>query len=251
MTRTRAASIHLLLSIFVAATALIIMIAFMYPWKYFNASGGRDLLFILVTVDVIIGPLLTFIVYKEGKKSLKFDLSVIVFLQLAALVYGLFIILSSRPIFMTLVNDRFHLVQANEITDDALNDARDPQFSKRSWSGPIMAVTKMPTDPDEQQTVLMNAIAGADMDKFPAYYYPYADNAQQALDSARPLLELRVSKPESSSRIDAFVRTQANKSIDAFVYLPVMTKRSSLTAVLNAASGELIEILEIDPWLDN
>ncbi len=249
MTKLRAASIHLLLSIFVAATALIIMIAFMYPWKFFNASGGRDLLFILVTVDVIIGPLLTFVVYKHGKKSLRFDLTVIVLLQFIALVYGLFVILSARPIFMTLVNERFHLVQANEITDEALAKARYPQFSSRSWTGPLMAVTMMPTDPQEQQAVLMNAIAGADMDKFPAYYHPYDENRQLALDKARALGQLLAEKPASGDRIDDLL-DRLGGTVDDYVFLPVVTKRTSLTAVLNASTGEFLEILDIDPWFE-
>ena len=43
-------------------------------------------------IDVILGPLLTLLVYKQGKKTLLFDLTVIVLLQISALGYGLWTI---------------------------------------------------------------------------------------------------------------------------------------------------------------
>jgi hypothetical protein len=38
-----------------------------------------------LAVDVIIGPVLSFMVYKEGKKTLKMDLSIVILLQALAL----------------------------------------------------------------------------------------------------------------------------------------------------------------------
>ena len=46
------------------------------------------LILLMIGVDVVIGPLLTLIVFDPKKKHLKFDLVVIAALQLAALAYG-------------------------------------------------------------------------------------------------------------------------------------------------------------------
>ena len=54
----------------------------------------------LLAIDVILGPLLGLLVYKEGKKSLKFDLSVIILIQIAALCYGVFSIEQGRPAWL-------------------------------------------------------------------------------------------------------------------------------------------------------
>ena len=66
-----------------------------YPTPYFAIDGGWQVLRILAGVDVVLGPLLTFIVFKIGKPSLKFDMSCIILMQIGALIYGGMII---RPV---------------------------------------------------------------------------------------------------------------------------------------------------------
>ena len=56
----------------------------------------------LLAIDVILGPVLGFIVFKEGKKTLKMDLAIIIVLQLSALSYGLFSILSRKACMASL-----------------------------------------------------------------------------------------------------------------------------------------------------
>ena len=51
----------------------------------------------LLAIDVIVGPLLSLLVYKEGKKTLKMDLSIIVLVQILAMSYGVYVIAQSRP----------------------------------------------------------------------------------------------------------------------------------------------------------
>ena len=91
LNRWTAAAIHLGISALIAITVVAVMLALWYPQPYFDAMGGTGLLKILVGVDVAIGPLLTLIIFDRRKKSLRFDLSVIAFLQIAALVYGVYI----------------------------------------------------------------------------------------------------------------------------------------------------------------
>ena len=58
-TRWRAAGTHLLISVAIAAAALFVLLRVWYPPPLFTAEGGNDLLFTLVAVDVVIGPLIT------------------------------------------------------------------------------------------------------------------------------------------------------------------------------------------------
>lgn len=89
MPRTKAVLIHLGLSSALALGVTSLLVFGWYPWPYFMALGGLMLVALIVGVDVVLGPLLTFIVFKPGKKSLKFDLTVIALVQAAALGYGL------------------------------------------------------------------------------------------------------------------------------------------------------------------
>lgn len=81
---------HLSISFFIALLVVSLVFFIWYPSPLANAVGVTHIFLMLLAIDVIIGPLLGLLVYKERKKSLKFDLSVIIIIQIAALCYGIF-----------------------------------------------------------------------------------------------------------------------------------------------------------------
>ncbi|HEV8692756.1 MAG TPA: hypothetical protein VGQ93_01000, partial [Lysobacter sp.] len=97
MTRWKASAIHLYLSILVLCTIAAILVWRWYPPGLFHMAQADKLLMLIGGVDVVLGPLLTLIVYKQGKKSLKFDLTVIALMQVGALAFGLHTAWQSRP----------------------------------------------------------------------------------------------------------------------------------------------------------
>ena len=86
--RWKAAGIHLLISIFIAVLVVAAMLLIWYPSPYFQAMGGAGLLMLVVGVDVVLGPLITLIIFNTKKKSLKFDLTCVAVVQMVALAYG-------------------------------------------------------------------------------------------------------------------------------------------------------------------
>ena len=77
LNRWKAATLHLGISAAIAATVVALMLALWYPKPYFEAMGGDTLIMILIGVDVVIGPLITLVIFDPKKKKLKFDLAVI------------------------------------------------------------------------------------------------------------------------------------------------------------------------------
>jgi hypothetical protein len=112
MKRIRAAAIHLLVSVSIAASLFFAFWFVWYPYPLFHAVGGLDIFLILLAVDVTLGPLLTFVVFDTNKRTLKFDLSVIALFQLAALLYGVYTLYIGRPVYAAALGHRFDLVQA-------------------------------------------------------------------------------------------------------------------------------------------
>ena len=98
--RLRASAIHLAISLGIAALAALLVFALWYPYPYREISGGRALFLILVSVDVIIGPLITLAVFNRAKpaKELRRDLASGGLIQLAALAYGLWTMFLARPV---------------------------------------------------------------------------------------------------------------------------------------------------------
>src|SRR4051812_33844000 len=87
--RLRAAAIHLAISAALAGLAALVVFVFWYPYPYRVLSGGRELFTLLISVDVIIGPLITLAVFNVTKprEELRRDLAIVGLLQLAALTY--------------------------------------------------------------------------------------------------------------------------------------------------------------------
>src|SRR5215813_13196588 len=135
LNRWKAAALHLVISAVIAIVVIAVMLALWYPQPYFDAMGGMGLLKLLVGVDVAIGPLLTLIIFDTRKKSLRFDLSVIAFLQIAALVYGVYIMFEARPVYTVFVKDRFEVVPADQLDAADLADA-PAEYRTLSLTGP-------------------------------------------------------------------------------------------------------------------
>jgi len=96
--RLRASGIHMAISLAIAALSAALVFAVWYPYPYREISGGRELFFILVSVDVILGPLITLAVFNRAKprSELRRDLGIVGVLQIAALAYGLWTVSIAR-----------------------------------------------------------------------------------------------------------------------------------------------------------
>lgn len=119
MTKITATTNHLLLSVVIFSLLFGILIFFWYPSPYFSASGGWEGLKIAAAVDLVLGPILTLIVFntKKSKQKLVMDLSVIVLIQLSALVWGLHTIYQQRPVASVFWLGNFLTVTAEDLSD--------------------------------------------------------------------------------------------------------------------------------------
>ena len=201
MSRWKAATIHSTIS---AAIALLIgRCCSAYGIRHPISAGGADeLVLLLVGVDLAIGPLLTLIVFRTGKKGLRFDLVTISLLQTVALIYGMSVILRSRPIFLVGEPDRFVLVAANEVKDEDLAQGREPAFRSRSWTGPRLVAAELPTDVKERNNLAFGSLAGRDIENLPKYYRDYAESGKSLLKKAKPLGVLLDTDPKRAPAID-------------------------------------------------
>ena len=109
---------HSVISLFIATLALLLVFIFWYPFPLSKAVGVTHLFLMMLAIDVIVGPILGFIVYKEGKKTLKMDLTIIILIQIVALIYGLYSIEKGKPAYIVYNIDRFDLIRKNEIINN-------------------------------------------------------------------------------------------------------------------------------------
>ena len=106
-TRWGAFGIHLVISalIFIVLAAIIVFI--WYPGFLFQADGGWQGIRLIASIDLILGPVLTLIIYNKAKKSLPVDLAAIGVVQLIALFIGCYLVYQERPIAVIYSDDSF------------------------------------------------------------------------------------------------------------------------------------------------
>jgi hypothetical protein len=247
LNRWKASAIHLAISALIASVVIVLVLAVWYPPPYFSAMGGAMLLVILIGVDVVIGPLITLIIFNPEKKSLKFDLSVIAALQLAALAYGSYVMFMARPVYNVFVVDRFDLVAANQV-NTASQEKALPEFRSMPLTGPKTIAARKADTAERQFDITMQALQGGDdLPQLPEYYVPYAQFAQAAGKAAKPLTVLEKRQPRHAAEIMDFVRGSGRKS-EELGFVPMKARNNDMTVVIDVKTGAIVGFLPIDPW---
>lgn len=232
-TRRTAALVHLAASATVVAAVAAVLFGVWYPGPFRQLSGGITLFLILAGVDVILGPMLTAVVFNPAKprRELTTDLAVIVVLQACALGYGVWTMAAARPVWLAFEVDLFRVVTAVDVDEQQLPDA-PAALRQLSWTGPRLLATEKPTG-DRQIEATMLGLHGVHLAVQPRYWVPFDSQRDQAWARARPLAEL----PERL-RQDLPARLQywpgeARPTPQELRWLPVLSARASWTVFVD------------------
>lgn len=244
ISRWQAFGIHLLISLGILVVLLLLVFLLWYPSPYYHIINIWILLALLITVDVIIGPLLTLLVFKPGKKGLAFDLSCIAFLQIVALGYGTTTIYLNRPFWQVFAVDRFNVLS---IKDVDMNQLADPGLAEGFHFGPRLVYADVPTDPAQVQRILQDVLSGGpDVERRADLYRPYGDHVDSVLARAKTLDQLG-DEPETVQRLAEFFSRHGGSAED-YRYLPLMGGSWEIAQVISADNGELVGTILTDPW---
>ncbi|MFZ3123610.1 MAG: TfpX/TfpZ family type IV pilin accessory protein [Acidovorax sp.] len=222
-----AACIHLLCSVGVALLAAALVFGLWYPFPYRELSGGRELFFLVIAVDVICGPLLTMVLFNPAKPHAELwrDLGLVALIQLAALGYGLWTVREARPLFLVQEVDRFKVIATPDLrgaSTEELSAALQPRW----WKGPLTVATRDPKDIQERKTVLFESVQGGrDYAERPEFYLPYEGAAAlKSLQRAKPLALFLQKHPDQQ---DTARKLALEKGADMaqWVYLPVIARQ--------------------------
>ena len=245
MSKIRAAAIHLGISAFVVGIIFAIIFFVWYPGPTFQIAGAMEIVMVLVGVDLVLGPLLTLIVYKKDKPSLKFDLSVIALIQITALVYGAYTFYQERPYYMVFVVDRFNLVTEKAIDKGELkfNELRQKPFANT-----IRVFARRP-EGEEFQKYMSSIIDDGkpDLEGRPEYWEPYATAIVDVLKRVRPIVELQ---PESEVE-----KNQVTRAIEKYQqdhprlgFVPIATLDEDMGMLMDMDTAQPIDLIRVNPW---
>lgn len=241
ISRWKAAGIHLAISVGLALAVVVLLYYLWYPQPFFETSGGKFLLMVLVGVDVVLGPLITLIIFNTKKKSLKFDLTVIALIQLAALCYGVYTMYLARPVYVVFSSGQFIVVPANDTEPKMLGLSTRPEFKSVPIAGPKYVFSDPPSSYKDPSALLLSMVGLA-----PQFYAPYGEKSATATKEGKPLQELLKRKPNAQAAVDETLK-QAQRNAADVVYFPMTAKTMPLTALADGKTGAILAVLPINP----
>jgi hypothetical protein len=248
--KLRAAALHLMICLFIALLVVLLVYLGWYRDVLSSTEGIGSILLIVLAVDVVLGPLLTFVVFKVGKKSLRFDLSVIALLQVAFLGYGLYTVQIARPAFVVFIKDRFESVAVVDWPASsklALVSAPN-SHSDRALLGPKIVAVKPPDDLKVRQELMFEAVRGGpDLSHRPEYYSPFGEQTAQVIAQAQPLANLKKFNPDQSDQIRKIETEFAQRG--QVGYLPLKGKQKDGVVIVDQKTGEILRMSLLKPWL--
>jgi len=240
--RWQASALHLALSALVAVAVLGAMRELWYPGPLFRAMGGAGLFAIVLGVSLVTGPLMTLLVFRPGKRGLKFDLVAIPVIQIAALLYGVRIAYLAHPAYLVFVKDRFEVALPAELDPAELAQARFPQFGRLPWGAPVLAAADFPADPQERSRLATLALAGLDLQNFPRYWVPYAERTQEVLAKAQTVEQLRATDAAVARVVDRYLR-ESRTSPASVRYVGLRARRAWIAMLVDARTAAPVKML--------
>lgn len=243
--RKKTILLHVTVSAAVVGTVIAIIFLSWYPSPYFRISGGEQVLRVLIGVDLVLGPLLTVLLYKPGKKGLWFDMWFIAIVQLTALVYGTSVIYEQRPQYVVYSGDRFAVLPEADLVTDGDPIVACPERDRP----PCVAVAVLPSDPDERNVVFARSVEeGIELEQQPRYWQPLADARSEVLSDAKPLALLAEASPRGETGV-ARVLARTGRDADTLRWVPVVNKRlDAFVLIIDAETAEPVDVVAVDPW---
>jgi hypothetical protein len=177
--RLRAFGLHLLGSVCALFLVLGSLYLGWYRWPGWYLSSVLHVVGIVVMVDLVLGPTLTLIVANPGKprRELVRDISMIVTVQLVALMYGTVTLWGGRPLYYTFSVNCLELVQASDIdaAESALAWRQNPSLAPHWYSLPRWIWAPLPKDRNEAMDIVNSSVLGCGKDviDMPRYFRPW------------------------------------------------------------------------------
>lgn len=246
--RLVAAGLHLLLSALAASAVLALVFGGWYPAPFDRLVGVGVILVLMLSVDVVLGPLCTAIVFDRSKPRLRMDLAVIATIQAAALAFGVWTVHQGRPAWIVFVKDRFEIVSPADVSQPGPEVEPGGPRVAADPLGPRWVAARMPSSEQQRYRIMFESAGGGrDVQHYPELYLPYESQARAAVERSLPIARLRAINVERAAELAAALR-RIDRPEEALRYLPVRGPAGDGAAIIDAADGRVLGVAALVPW---
>ncbi len=244
--RAKIALRNLLISQTIIILFLIFAYYFWFPHSFAKLGGFYKTASMLVFVDFILGPLLVFLVYKENKKYLTFDINVLLFIQLLAFIFGAYSLYLKHPAYTVFSVDRFVLTNVSNIYPQPSWSA---QVSKYFFSSPNFVIANLPKDSDERNRLTLDIILNGqpDIDSRPKYFTPFDYHIDSVMNKRIQIGKLSLDT-QAKEKLSLFAKKHEGQITD-FAFFPLSgNNKKDMIWAFNKKTAKPVDIIDIDPW---
>jgi len=240
--KTFAALIHLGLSATATGALAAAMWFALYPPPYFWIDGGISVLRILLVVDVILGPMLTFVVFNRAKPEWRRDLAIIALVQVFAFAYGAYTMARYRPVFAVHIDGTFFAVPWPRV-EAATQDMARPRALRGAGWAPTFVVMDMPADPHQQMELRRraNPDGNSALPGMGDRYLPFTGAvAQKVLDNSADVEALARSNADIAREL-ARVKAGHPGPLSRYSFQPLVGRDDGNMLVFERQSAKLVD----------
>lgn len=242
--RIRAFLIHLAISFAIFFVLAYLIVVYWYPLPFFHTDGGWQGIRIIAGVDLVLGPLLTLIVYKPGKPGLKLDLTLIGLAQAMALTWGIWVTYTERPVAVVYSLKYFTPVSAKLLSQVGISQKSLTVYGKNN---PVPIYVDLPQERDAQQKYLAQAVSsGTPLYLFTELYQKFDRESLQILkQQSDQLYRYLESDPTGQKLLTAFFQIHP-ELYNRYLFIPLHSRYQRLVIVVDAADLSFKDTLNIN-----
>jgi hypothetical protein len=232
---------HIVFSLVLLSIALYLVYEVWYPTPLNIAMGVTSIYLMLLAIDLIVGPFLTFLVYKKDKKKLCFDLIVILAIQLSAFSFGLYILSQGRPVWQVFVIDDIELVSPIDLRTP-ITGLKEPQLKDGLLKAPLWIAAVYSDDTKIRQSQKeAEMFDGISLATRPETYHPLQVKSRVVLEKLQSVDKLRQFNTQEQ------VKKELHQYLNIQGWLPVKAPNVDMVAIFNQ-NGQPLGIVNLRPW---
>ena len=203
---------------------------------------------ILIGVDVVLGPLLTLVVFNPAKKSLRIDLAVIAALQVAALVYGISVIAQARPAYVVFAGDRFTVIGRERRSIPSRCARAKPPYDTLPLDGPKIVGARDARERRGAREGAMLLTARPRPAVAAALLRAFRRRRRRTSRRRRSRSpRSRSASPTRRTSIDKAIARAACRAT-SLSWVPVVGRLEMGVALVDTARGEVVAVVPVDPY---
>ncbi|MFV2059796.1 MAG: hypothetical protein ACC653_03875 [Gammaproteobacteria bacterium] len=237
--------IHLGISLVIFSVLLYFILVEWYPQPLFNTDGGWQGIRLIAFVDIVLGPVLTLVVFKKGKPRLKLDLGIIAAIQISALISGVFVVYGEHPVAVVLLQNRLTPITANQFSEAGIDLKSLYRYSDLR---PPIIFARVPQDETELAKLTLKISGeGRSLRLAEELYEKLTDKNKKELKKQTLAVAKYVESDEAKSTVfNDFLNKDKYKN-HSLIYFPLYSRYEYGIAVLDSDTFEILDILHILP----